>query len=94
MSKRSARRFTADNRRRANTVRSALQFIARSQYPQANPRLKPLRTKGDFTNAVVDLLADIRHFCEARKIAFDEADHSADRHYIAEVEQARTGEEL
>ena len=92
---RSARQFASDNKGRANTAKSALQFIARSQYPQAIPaRLKPLRTKGDFTAAIIDLLAVLRHFCEARKIDFDEADQSAERHYEVEVEQARTGEEL
>ncbi len=78
---RSARQFAkATTKRRANTAKSALHgcVLARSQYPQAIPaRLKPLRTKGDFTAAIIDLLADIRHFCEARKIDFDEADQKA-----------------
>jgi hypothetical protein len=90
---RSARQYTRDNKRRANTVKSALQNIARSQYPQADARLQPLRTEEEFRTALVDLLADIRHYCDSSRIAFHDLDQSAHRHYTAEVVQGRTGEE-
>ena len=49
-------------------------------------------THGDAEAAIVDLLADIRHWCDAEKARFAELDRTAYMHYSAEVVQARTGE--
>ena len=35
--------------------------------------------------AVVDLLADLRHFCAARRIDFDECNRIAETHFNAEL---------
>jgi hypothetical protein len=35
--------------------------------------------------AVVDLLADLRHFCAARRIDFDECNRIAETHFDAEL---------
>jgi hypothetical protein len=35
--------------------------------------------------AVVDLLADLRHFCAARRIDFDECNRIAESHFNAEL---------
>ena len=35
--------------------------------------------------AVIDLLADLRHFCAARRIDFDSCDRMAQRHFEAEI---------
>ena len=51
------------------------------------------RTHGDGKQAVIDLLADIRHWCDEAKSQFSELDRTAHMHYTAEVVQARTGEE-
>jgi len=35
--------------------------------------------------AVIDLLADLRHFCAARRIDFDSCNRMAQRHFEAET---------
>ena len=35
--------------------------------------------------AVIDLLADLRHFCAARRIDFDECNRVAETHFHAEL---------
>ena len=50
-------------------------------------------TQGDSKQAVIDLLADIRHWCDEAKSQFYKLDRVAHMHYTAEVVQARTGEE-
>lgn len=35
--------------------------------------------------AVTDLLADIRHYCDRRGLSFSECDKQAHQHYLAEV---------
>ncbi len=44
----------------------------------------------DETN-LVDLLSDIRHFCDVYAVEFGAADRVAHNHYTCEVVQARTG---
>lgn len=41
-----------------------------------------VRTEGDA--AVIDLLADLRHFCEARGMDFDDLNRIAGNHYTDE----------
>ncbi len=44
----------------------------------------------DETN-LVDLLSDIRHFCDVYAVEFHAADRVAHNHYTSEVVQAREG---
>jgi len=39
---------------------------------------------------VIDLLADLRHYCDAHKLDFANLDRIAYGHYTAEVGEART----
>ena len=86
-----ARRFARNNKRCANIVRLALQDIAKQHQERADIPVQPLRGREDYQTAIVDLLTNVRHFCDAKGIEFHEADDSAHRHYTAEVVQARTG---
>jgi hypothetical protein len=88
-----ARRYARDNKKRADIVGLALQHINKQHQARADAPTQPIRTYEDYRTALVDLLANVRHFCDAKGIAFHEADDSAHRHYSAEVVQARTGEE-
>jgi hypothetical protein len=90
---RQARRFARNNKKRADIVGLALQHIARQHQARADAPSRPIRTQEHYETALVDLLANIRHFCDLKQIAFHEADDSAHRHYTAEVVQARTGRE-
>lgn len=45
----------------------------------------------DDPTAVVDLLADLRHFCDARGLDFAELDMSAYSHYIKEPKGSSNG---
>jgi hypothetical protein len=90
---RQARHFARDNKKRADIVGLALQHIARQHQARADAPIRPIRTHEDYETALVDLLANIRHFCDSKQIAFHEADAAAHRHYTSEVVQARTGVE-
>ena|ERR1017187_5505982 len=90
---RQARHFTRNNKRCADIVRLALQDIVRQHQTRADAPIQPIRTREDYQTAIVDLLANIRHFCSLKGIAFEEADASANRHFRAEIAQSRTGEE-
>lgn len=43
-------------------------------------------TKEDF---VTDLLADVRHYCDANQLCFGDQDRRAHQHYLAEKEEAK-----
>jgi hypothetical protein len=49
--------------------------------------------RGDYPaicdEAVIDLLADLRHFCEARRIDYGSCDRIAQRHFEAETGEQR-----
>ena len=83
-----ARHFARNNKRCADTIRFILQSQARADAP-----IQPIRKREDYQTGIVDLLANVRHFCDAKGIKFHEADDDAHRHYTAEVVQARTGVE-
>jgi len=36
---------------------------------------------------LIDLLADIRHYCDLKNESFFDADHTAHQHYVAELEE-------
>lgn len=73
------RRYAHDNRVRAARIRGILEA---SYYSDEG-----------YEVALTDLLSDIRHFCDARKLHLDEIDASAAAHHAAEVKLALTGEE-
>ena len=72
------RRYREENETRADRI---MKLIG---YPSA---------RGDCEHAVIDLMANIRHWCDAEHAQFFELDRIAHMHYTAEVVQARTGEE-
>ena len=74
------RQFRKENRDRAERVKNLLQSAQHVR-------------RGLEATDISDLLADIRHWCDANKQDFGELDASAYRHYSAEVVQARTGVE-
>jgi hypothetical protein len=63
--------------------------ITRAQ--RVNELLGYPKTQGDGEQAVIDLLADIRHWCDEEHAPFAELNRIAHMHYTAEVVQARTG---
>ena len=76
-------RYRKENRERAKRIDRMLELM---------------RTQGDYdcggdATDVQDMLSDIRHWCDANKVSFDELDRVAHMHYTAEVVQAHTGEE-
>lgn len=85
-------------------VKSPIRNAARTRYQREN-RARTIRVR-DILNecysaktensetALTDLLADIRHFCDAKELAFSDVDRRAHEHYSAEIVQARTGAEV
>src|SRR5438067_3570646 len=88
-----ARHFARNNKKCADSIRFVLQQIVKQSQARADRPIQPIRKREDYQTAIVDLLANVRHFCDAKGIEFHEADDSAHRHYTAEVVQARTGVE-
>ena len=68
------------NARRVATARAALNaaMAARADLPAI------------CDEAVIDLLADLRHFCSARHIDFSECDRVACSHYQTEIAGGRS----
>jgi len=58
-----------------------------------SPLAKEMAFDNEPATAIVDLLADIRHWCDLHGQEFAELDSRAYGHYTTEVVQARTGEE-
>lgn len=75
-------KFARENRDRAAYVRGLLEQSTRYS----------AKTEGHET-ALVDLLSDIRHFCDSRGLNLADIDRVAHNHYTCEVVQARTGVE-
>lgn len=75
----SASSSTLPNARRVATARAALSaaVAARADVPAV------------CDEAVIDLLADLRHFCVARRIDYAECDRVASGHYQAEIAGGR-----
>ena len=71
---------TLPNARRVATARAALSaaVAARADVPAV------------CDEAVIDLLADLRHFCAARRIDFAECDRIAGAHYATEIAGGRS----
>ena len=68
----------------------------RSENEERAGRIKDLLSgmydsKGADETNLVDLLSDIRHFCDVYAVEFAAADRVAHNHYTCEVVQARTG---
>jgi len=68
------------NARRVATARAALSaaVAARADVPAV------------CDEAVIDLLADLRHFCAARRIDYAECDRIASGHYATEIAGGRS----
>ncbi|MCK9521181.1 MAG: hypothetical protein M0R74_19485 [Dehalococcoidia bacterium] len=49
--------------------------------------MTPYDEGGSLKDSVVDLLADLRHFCRVEYIDFDEANQIAERHFQVEVSE-------
>ena len=88
-----ARHFARNNKKCADSIGFILQQIVKHSQTRADARIQPIRKREDYQTGIVDLLANVRHFCDAKGIKFHEADDDAHRHYTAEVVQARTGVE-
>lgn len=75
----SAGSSTLPNARRVATARAALSaaVAARADVPAV------------CDEAVIDLLADLRHFCAARRIDYAECDRIASGHYQTEIAGGR-----
>jgi len=67
------------NARRIAIARCALSaaIAARGDYPVISD------------DAVIELLADLRHFCAARRIDFEKCDRMADAHFETEIAGGR-----
>ena len=76
----SANSSTLPNARRVATARAALSaaVAARADVPAV------------CDEAVIDLLADLRHFCAARRIDYAECDRIASGHYATEIAGGRS----
>jgi hypothetical protein len=90
---RQARHYARNNKQCADSIRLTLQQIVKQFQARADAPIRPIRTREDYQTAIVYLLANVRHFCDGKRIEFHQADKSAHRHYTAEVVQARTGVE-
>lgn len=68
------------NARRVGTARATLSaaVAARADVPAV------------CDEAVIDLLADLRHFCAARRIDYSECDRIASGHYATEIAGGRS----
>lgn len=52
------------------------------------------RGKEEMRSRVTDMLADLRHLCDAKGLDFAEIDRVARTHYVTESSDARKGETL
>lgn len=86
-----SKRAARDNKARAEKVREALQTMRDATQTDTGDRKDPLRSKESYELALTDLLANARHFCDAKGLDYADCDESAYGHYSAEVVQARTG---
>ena len=65
------RKVNESNRRRAERARIAMDIISTSN--------------GEGETGVVNILADLRHFCDVNNIDFDKSNEMAKEHYDLEV---------
>lgn len=86
-----ARKYSRENKRCGEIVRKALLNIQKAHCERADAPCKPYRHRSEYETAVTDLLANIRHFCDAKGLDFGCLDNDAYGHYSVEVVQARTG---
>lgn len=73
--------MTNQNEKRAARAKRALCHV----YGRAEVRLEP-------ECAVIDILTDLRHFCDSARLAFGELDRIAHGHYVSERGEARHGD--
>jgi hypothetical protein len=85
--------YARENRTCAGYVRNILQTMNTNRQTLVDWPRKPLRARGEYETALTDLLAHIRHFCDAKGLDFGNVDETAYGHYTAEVVKARRGVE-
>jgi hypothetical protein len=76
--------YRKENERRVRAIARSIRTMYHWPAPQS---------RDGSSTGIIDLLADIRHYCDAYELDFGKLDKTAYRHYTAEVVQARTGEE-
>ncbi len=86
-----AKRFTVQNRKCGESVRLVLQEAKRVACERAGTPYDPLRSRDSYGAGIVELLVNIRHFCDMKALNFGVLDADAYQRYSAEVVQARTG---
>ncbi len=85
------KRYARENRQCGEAVRKQLQAARLVACKRNDAPSEPLRSKEDYSLAITDLLANIRHLCDMKGLDFALLDGDAYEHYTQEVVQGQTG---